>query len=424
LALTDRKVAIIGSGISGLSAGYHLHRQNAGFQIFEADDHIGGLARSFQWHGIDCDMAPHRLFTQDTALLNELLALVPCRQLQRKSSILVAGKWISDPVNIVEIVTRLHPVQSLKLIVSFISAQIQRRNRGESFSSFVRSIYGTALDELFFRPYAEKLFGIPSTEISRRWGERKVRVSGLRDMVRKNSKLYFDHFFYPQKGGYGAIAGALSRSFDASIRKGHRLKKIEYDGARQKHMCTFQVTDNDVAHWEGDVVISCIPLPALLNTLGHEVDLTYRPSKLVYLHIDRQRVMADHWVYFVDSTYRVNRMAEFKNFAPDSRTGNTVICAEVTRTEGFSVEGVVAELSDIGLIRPENVLDSKVIHIENAYPIYSISYSEKVDTAGQILKQYPNLFNLGRQAQFQHLDVDEIYAASKKLIHGLSGGGG
>jgi protoporphyrinogen oxidase len=40
------RVAIIGSGVSGLAAATILHENNIDFEIFEADAHIGGHAHT------------------------------------------------------------------------------------------------------------------------------------------------------------------------------------------------------------------------------------------------------------------------------------------------------------------------------------------------------------------------------------------
>ena len=97
--MENEKVAIIGAGMSGLSCGMFLKKNGADFQVFESTERIGGLARSFKWHGINCDLAPHRLFTKNEEILNELLSLVPMKMQQRKSKMFIRGKMIRDPVN-------------------------------------------------------------------------------------------------------------------------------------------------------------------------------------------------------------------------------------------------------------------------------------------------------------------------------------
>lgn len=161
--------------------------------------------------------------------------------------------------------------------------------------------------------------------------------------------------------------------------------------------------------------------------------------------------MVDQWVYLVDAKHRINRISEFKNFSRpttseiDSATdvanddvvetpvgasvetsvktvaeASTVICAEVTNIEHFSVSAIIDELISLGLIEKQEVLDTKVVDIRNAYPIYDLEYQQHLRQAETVLADFPRLYQVGRQAQFKHQDVDEIYAAAKQLVTQLT----
>jgi len=56
------KVVILGAGLSGLSAAYHL-REN--YEIFEKEEKVGGLCRSIKVDGFLFDYGPHILFPKD-----------------------------------------------------------------------------------------------------------------------------------------------------------------------------------------------------------------------------------------------------------------------------------------------------------------------------------------------------------------------
>ena len=186
------------------SPGYSGTAPTCGFTRQAAS--IGGLARSFKWHGFDCDLAPHRFLTRDEELLRQVLALVPMRRLKRRSGIRLRGHWIRDPVNIVEVLFKFMPLESARIVWHYVARSKQRE---DSFEALVLNNYGKGLNDLFFKPYSEKLFGIPSNEISPSWGRRKIRVTGFRDLVRRDPRLYFEHFHYPAENGYGAIAERL-----------------------------------------------------------------------------------------------------------------------------------------------------------------------------------------------------------------------
>ncbi len=69
------KIAIVGAGIAGMTAGYRLAKQGHEVDIFEASDHVGGLAAGFQVAGNSLEKYYHHIFTSDVqirALVDEL----------------------------------------------------------------------------------------------------------------------------------------------------------------------------------------------------------------------------------------------------------------------------------------------------------------------------------------------------------------
>jgi len=109
------KVGILGAGVSGLSCAWLLKQQGVEATVFEESDNVGGLARSFKWHEFDCDFSAHRLFTLDENVLRQLLTLVPMGRHIRRSRIYLGGKWLNDPINIVEVLYRFNPLLTSKL---------------------------------------------------------------------------------------------------------------------------------------------------------------------------------------------------------------------------------------------------------------------------------------------------------------------
>ncbi|MFH1288587.1 MAG: NAD(P)-binding protein [bacterium] len=52
-------IIILGAGLTGLSAAYHL---NTNYHIFEKEDEVGGLCRSHIVNGFSFDYTGHLLF--------------------------------------------------------------------------------------------------------------------------------------------------------------------------------------------------------------------------------------------------------------------------------------------------------------------------------------------------------------------------
>jgi protoporphyrinogen oxidase len=405
------RVGVFGAGIAGLAVAWFLG-DRAEVWVHEASGAIGGLARSFKWHGFDCDLAPHRFFTRDEELLRQLLALVPMRRVKRKSSIRLRGRWIRDPINIFEVLFKFMPLDSARIVWHYLARSTQRE---DSFEALVLNNYGRGLNDLFFKPYSEKLFGIPADEISPSWGRRKIRVSGFRDLVHRDPRLYFEHFYYPVENGYGAIADRLHADVGHRVRLHSRLiglTPLAGDG----YECTLE-TPAGVASEQFDVVVSTLPMPELGALLGVHIPLRFRPMTLLYLLVGVDSVSDRHWSYFADRDVIVNRVAEFKHFSGRGPHGKTVICCEVTDDEHFSIDRVRNQLAEAEFLPASApILDTKIIRLERAYPVYDRAYDQQLDLALQAFAAHPRLFRIGRQAQFTHKDVDEILEEAKTLV--------
>lgn len=73
--MNRRKIAIIGGGLGGLSAGYFLSKQGDRVTIFEKEKFLGGLAGGFEMEGKNLEKLYHHFFKTDqelTGLIKEI----------------------------------------------------------------------------------------------------------------------------------------------------------------------------------------------------------------------------------------------------------------------------------------------------------------------------------------------------------------
>ena len=60
-----KKVVIIGAGPAGLSCAYELTKAGVEVEIFEANQFVGGMSRSFDLWGQRVDLGPHRFYSRE-----------------------------------------------------------------------------------------------------------------------------------------------------------------------------------------------------------------------------------------------------------------------------------------------------------------------------------------------------------------------
>jgi GT2 family glycosyltransferase/protoporphyrinogen oxidase len=408
-----RKVAILGAGIAGLSSGWLLKQRGIEFKVFEKQGQVGGLARSFLWNGFYCDFAAHRLFTTNENVLHELLKLVPMGRHIRRSKIHLRGHWLRDPLDVLELSTHLPVYEQLKILWAFLFRP--KKLPEDSFKSYVLKRYGKGLYEYFFKPYTEKLFGIPGEEISVLWARQKVRLANPLDSLHENTKNKFQYFYYPIQKGYGAIAGALYADIQEKVICNVSVQGIETIGDQITAIQYEQ--DGHIVREEFDAVISTLPLTITGKMLGFQFPLKYKKVEAVYLLINRPFLSDYHWIYFIDDSIAINRLVEFKNMSVvDTPASTTVVCAEVTQEHDHVVEKVIQDLVGAGLLRSSEVLDSLVVREEFAYPVYDRTYDATLQSAQEKLGKYKNLFTIGRAAEFWHREVDDNFAAAVQRI--------
>lgn len=411
------RIGVLGAGPAGLFVAWMLRQRGMDVTVFEARPYVGGISRSFRWHGFTCDLGAHRIFTYNDSILRHLLSLTPMGRHIRRSRLYLAGKWIHDPANIVEILYRYFPTPAVRLMLDYL---LRPRHISEnSFNDFVHRRYGIALNEFFFRPYTEKIFGCPSDQISADWARRKVRISGPLDFLRQSSKKHFAYFYYPISGGFGAILERIYQDIQDCVKLNSPVRALETSGGRVNAVV---YEEKGIYRCEFfDQVISTLPLTILGKLLGYDFPLRYQSIDFVYLLINRPLVSDYHWIYFIDRDFAINRLVEFKNLsAVDQPHDQTVLCAEVTDKYANVLQQVADDIVRCGLVRSDEILDLMKVHEEYAYPIYDLTYANQLGCVRQILSQFSNLYILGRSAEFQHLELDEIYGNALSLANRLA----
>ncbi len=412
-----KNIAILGAGVAGLTSAYFLKNSGIKVQVFERESYYGGLARSFDWHGFSCDFAAHRFFTNDEEVLRAVLKLNPMLRHIRRSKLFIRNAWLNDPINPIELIRLLPKKEALQLMKELIRPS-HSVDQAKNFEEYILSHYGKIMHETFFRPSTEKIFRIPSDEISVAWALRKARLVNPFKKMDGKSRKYFAYFYYPLEGGYGSICDAYYRKVkDSVILNSEVIRILRHNnyviGIEYKK-------DGETKFYDCDTIISTLPLTHTGKMLGINVPLSYQKVDAVYLLINKPNVGPYHWVYYIDADISVNRKVEFKHMSRINTPPETsVICAEVTSSEVDPVGKVIKDLQKAGYIKPEDVMDTLVVHEKYAYPVYKVGYEKIVQSTIEQIGLTQNVYVLGRAAEFIHRETDDIIGASKQLVNHL-----
>src|SRR5204863_165584 len=120
------KVAIIGAGPAGLTAGYLLSKESVDVVVLEADPlYVGGISRTVSYNGFHFDIGGHRFFSKSKAVEDLWTEILPNDMLvrPRSSRIFYGGRFFSYPLKPFEALVKLGVLKSTLCVFSWLKAR-------------------------------------------------------------------------------------------------------------------------------------------------------------------------------------------------------------------------------------------------------------------------------------------------------------
>src|ERR1700712_4462567 len=114
------RVLVLGAGPAGLTAAYLLAQRGVSTTVVEAEDQVGGLAKTVERNGYRFDLGGHRFFTKARevdALWHEVLGDEFLRR-PRMSRIFWNGRFLDYPLRGPDVIRKLGPIELTRSLVS------------------------------------------------------------------------------------------------------------------------------------------------------------------------------------------------------------------------------------------------------------------------------------------------------------------
>jgi len=427
-----KNIVILGAGLAGLYFAYKNIHNSQNMTIIEEESQIGGLAKTINYKKFKFDLGGHRFTTDKTYLLKEFKKILgkDIIKIKRKSKIYLNKKLIDYPLKI----SILKDIKLKTLIKIGIENLIKPKNKKHvNFEEDIKNRFGKTLFKIYFKDYTRKVVGIDCKKLSADWSKSRIQnlnywliFKGLISKS-KDTRTYIDTFYYP-KYGIGMLCNNLSKKIanKAKIIKNAKIKKIKY----KNNMITSLVLNKNKEIYI-DELVSTIPLNKLLNLLKLEhppklaKQIRYRSLILVFLAINKEKITDNHWIYFPDKDIVFGRLHEPKNWSkylcPNKKSA---LCLEIfcnendktwKRKDKDIIDGTILDLEKTSFVKKSNIVDTKLIRVKNAYPIYQIGYKEKCKGIYELLKKFRNLKMIGRTGKFDYINMDQVMNEITKL---------
>lgn len=378
-------VLIAGAGLSGLCVARTLPRGS--YRIFEKEETPGGLCRSFWKDGYRFDYTGHLLHLKgETLTFVETLMGERLREYKRRAAIHILGRKVPYPFQAhVGFLPASLREECLEGFQRVCGREVERGN----FERWSRSTFGDGIHRLFMKPYNEKLYRTPLSEMTADWlgwvprpTRQEIEAGGRGEEV--PSLGYNAVFRYPL-GGIGVLPEKLSEGIEIETRS----VLFRLDPSSRTAWIRKEETKEEI-EIRYTVLVSTIPLPDLL-AISRNIPDTIRADteKLrsvgVYcLNVGiRGRTEPYHWLYFPEQEYPFYRVGFYHNFAEDGvPAGCSALYIEISYRDRGEIRGECHEEIFAGLLRAGIIEKREAVEV--VAPLY-LDFAYAVPTASSTL---------------------------------------
>ena len=432
------RVAVVGAGPAGLTAAHRLVGYGHEVDVYEAAPHVGGLARSIPLWGQRVDLGSHIFRAADAevdALFRRLAGQVRMLDLQR--GIWTGRAILGYPIRPLPAARALGVPTTLRSGAGLVAARATRTMRSTragpatSAEDVVVRRFGRPLYDALFREYAEKLWGIPGSEVDASFAHLLLGES-------ETSRRGPDRFPYPVDGT-GSVWLSMAAEIEAgggAVHGESPVTRVLTDGDRVRG-----VGVAGVEH-EADVVISTVPASVLARGLPDVpaavrdavTGLATRSTVLVYLLLAGPPATDLNWLYVYPPTLLAGRVTSFAAWGIGDPDAGWIVSVEYWcgvrddlwgRGDAELVALAGRELATAGLCRTEDVRDGHVLRLPGTHPLLRRGVGERLATVEGFLDGWRGLVSLGRHGRHGLPGVGECMESAHRVVdrlHETSGG--
>ncbi|MBQ4407371.1 MAG: FAD-dependent oxidoreductase [Bacteroidales bacterium] len=433
------RIAIIGAGISGLTAAKTLMEKHE-VAVYEKSQTAGGLAQSIKADGCTFHICGANSMKQICDTTRKFIEGIidfddEIIEVKRNSAILFENGEVSKPEfhgmfkkKMTEIEGVPSPISShiymlqpeiQKRIVSdiFKIKAKEKSSRSPKFlATYLKAKYGQTLYDMFFGPYYEKVWHSDLRKIPLRWLEGRLHAPTADEIIMAN----FNHdkaqylaartFLYDINGGAQRLVNKLVEAIGDRLTLNHVVRDIEKRGEKWL-----------VDGMEYDKVIFCANLkmlPKILHTPEIEpyreyiASLQYHGTTSVFCELSKNPYTE---IYLPGKEHRAHKIICTGNFNAANNSESHKMTGTVEFTDYISEDDIKDELSRMPL-SPVYITHR---YTEYTHPIQDIETQATVTKIKDSLKP-TGFFITGLLAEWEQYNVNQAIAAAIKTVEAIN----
>ncbi len=416
---------ILGSGIAGISAGYHLEKAGEKVVIYEKDSDWGGLCGNFTIDGFRFDKFVHFTFADSEYIKNLFEESSPTIAHPSVSSNYYKGYWLKHPAQ--NNIAPLAIDEKVEIIKGFINRKNIPFEEIENYEDWLRVQYGDYFAENFPMVYTKKYWGLEAKDLETKWVGNRMHSPNIDEILRgsyetQEKNFYYTNFMkYPKKGGFRSILNKCREGLD--IRFNKEVVEINPD----KKVVRFK----DGTKAEYTRLISTLPLPEIVKMISNcpQEVLNYADKLhntcgyMVSLGFNKPDIAKYLWFYIYDEDILAARVYSPNLKSPDNvPEGCSSLQAEIffdckveIPNKEIVLQNTIEKLVSMGLFKEEEIVVKDIRFEKYANITFDKDIYKNRDFVLDYMKSV-NIESVGRFGRWEYMWTHQAFESGRRVL--------